>query len=327
MTTPAKQRGIIERVTHLKLTDSSGHSSSWKNMVWIMCQDDGSSCPFFSSKCGEVSSVCFELEELVIADPALVAAQSKLVQNQAIETFKKMLDLANHYIVTGERLSGFNHKHGICDNISECRPDGSNYDTMYRIKDNVIRRLPSYSGSYHYPVRGLVEFDYTTEQSAEHAWSQLEDRWMGEYGANRILQLTELLDHVTNKWDDNLTQKMTPAQQNGIFLLETVVQKIDNGSLWVMQYDDDTTRPYFIPLGNTGTNGRCDLDLRYIRIMPSSNVKRSVKSFVNHAKRVEKKRQELIDKKAKLEMEISKLTVDLGSIDYLLSQQHGVKRV
>lgn len=79
---------------------------------------------------------------------------SNVHQQHAISTFSTMLSRAIAYRETQEYDSDLFHpKYGICDNICKCSPDDACDDTMQLIKDNVIRRLPSYSGNYHYPVR------------------------------------------------------------------------------------------------------------------------------------------------------------------------------
>lgn len=331
---PAKRRGVVVGVD-LKMTgDKSlgvlGSSySHYKNLVWKMNRDDGSESPYFNSVCGEHKEVCLYVQDFTPVTSLNEAATEQVTgddgytmnQRHAVKTFTTMLERAKLYRENGT-TDGFEPHSGICDNISDCRPSGAGYDEMYRVKDNIIRVVPSYSGNYHYPVKHPHGGD------PESAWDDSSNKWGGDYGAQRIIQLEELIEHIKTKWNENLVTNMTPAMQRGIVLMETVCQHVTNGTLWVMQHDDDSSSPYFIPLGNTGREGRTGIRLKDLKILSvSDSKKRSVRSFVNQVKRIEEKRERMEKQIAKLTTDMESLRGELALNDYNLSQQHGVKRI
>lgn len=331
--TPAKRRGIFENV-QLKMTGDrsirvlgAGHSAM-KNVIWVLVRDDGGDAPYFKSVCGSYDKRALYAEDFTPIDNEVPAVTHEVEndgytvnQRNAVKTFTTMLERAKLYRENGTREL-FDPESGICDNISNCRPNGAGYDEMYKVKDNVIRIVPSYSGNYHYPVKHPYGGD------PESAWDDSSNKWSGDYGAQRIIQLEELIEHIKTKWNENLVTNMTPAMQRGIVLMETVCQHVTNGTLWVMQYDDDSSSPYFIPLGNTGREGRTDIRLKDLKILSvSDSKKRSVRSFVNQAKRIEEKRERMEKQIAKLTADMECLRGELALNDYNLSQQHGVKRI
>lgn len=331
--TPAKRRGIFENVPLRMTGDKSigvlGSSyKHYKDLIWRMKRDDKSESPYFNSECGKHKNICLYVCDFIPVNNEVPAVTHEVEndgytvnQRNAVKTFTTMLERAKLYRENGTRES-FDPESGICDNISNCRPNGAGYDEMYRVKDNVIRIVPSYSGNYHYPVKHPHGGD------AESAWDDSSNKWSGDYGAQRIIQLEELIEHIKTKWNENLVTNMTPAMQRGIVLMETVCQHVTNGTLWVMQYDDDSSSPYFIPLGNTGREGRTDIRLKDLKILSvSDSKKRSVRSFVNQAKRIEEKRERLEKQIAKLTADMESLRGELALNDYNLSQQHGVKRI
>lgn len=338
---PAKRRGIVVGVD-LKMTgDKSlgilGSSfSKYKDVVWQMTRDDGSESTYFNSVCGEYKGVCLYVQDFTpvtalneaVTEHATCDDGYTIYQRHAVKTFTTMLERAKLYRENGTR-DGFDPESGICDNIGECRPSGAGYDEMYRVKDNIIRVVPSYSGNYHYPVKHPnPRPNRDISEEAENAWDNNSNKWAGEYGAMRVIQLEELIDHVKTKWNENLVTVLTPAQQRGIIIHETVCQRISNGTLWVMQRDDDSSSPYFIPFGNTGTDGRTDLRLKDLRVLTSiDGKKRTVRAFVNNAKRINTRRERLELQISKMQAQLDEIKGELAMNDYQLAQQHGVKRI
>lgn len=338
---PAKRRGVVVGVD-LKMTGvkslgvlGSNHSH-YKDLVWQMNRDDGSESPYFTSVCGEHKEVCLYVCDFTPVSDLDKAATEQAAsddgytinQRHAVKTFTTMLERAKRYRENGER-NGFDPEAGICDNIGDCRPSGAGYDEMYRVKDNIIRVVPSYSGNYHYPVKHpnpRPNRDIADE--AENAWDNNNNKWAGEYGAMRVIQLEELIEHVKTKWNENLVTVLTPAQQRGIIIHETVCQHINNGTLWVMQRDDESSNPYFIPFGNTGTDGRTDLRLKDLNVLSSiDGKKRSVRGFLANAKRIVARRERLEREMSKIQNQLTELKGALAMNDYQLAQQHSVKRI
>jgi hypothetical protein len=218
--------------------------------------------------------------------------------------------------------------YGICDNIARCAPPSADDNILSMVKDNVIRRVPSYSGNYHYPVHHPMPRDgRSLVDEAENAYCEFSNKWADGYGANRVQQLRELVDYVTNQWDDELTQSMTPAKRVGIVKEVTVVQRIVDGDLFVLQYDDGSTDPYFMPLGGTEDDRR-SIDLRRIIILPTlDQPERTVAEFLTvHAETVAK-RNEIEGQLAAMNAQIEALKREEAVLDYALGQQHGVKRL
>lgn len=338
---PAKRRGVVVGVD-LKMTGEKSlgvlgsNHSHYKDLVWQLNRDDGSQSPYFSSTCGQHKEVCLYVQDFTPVS-ALEEAETEqatsndgytINQRHAVKTFTTMLERAKLFRENGT-TEGFDPECGICDNIQGCRPAGSGYDEMYRVKDNIIRVVPSYSGNYHYPVKHPNPREERDEASeAESAWDNSRDKWSGAYGAQRVIQLEELIEHIKTKWNENLVTVLTPAQQRGIVIHETVCQRISDGSLWVMQRDDDSSNPYFIPFGNTGTDGRTDLRLKDLRVLTSTDgKKRTVRGFVNNAKRIITRRERLELQISKMQAQLDQMTGDLAMNDYQLAQQHGVKRI
>lgn len=256
-------------------------------------------------------------------------------QQYAIDTFTVMLERATAYRNNPQTNDSdlFYPRYGICDNIDRCRPQGSNFSEMSNVKDNVIRRLPSYSGAYHYPVRAPgtsgSNWDVIAEE-AERAFDCSGDKWEGDYGAERYQQLKELLHFVKTEWTDKLVKDMTPAQRNGIDE-DTVVVHKETGKFYMLYNDDESLDPYFYPLGTPEKerrDNRQSIKLNRLRVLKGETVgKLSVKSFIARIKRKEVAKNKLQDKLNALQEQISNLTGDIGMLDYELGKQHGVARL
>lgn len=236
-------------------------------------------------------------------------------QDAAIATFSAMLEAAFHYRATGER-GILSPNYGICDNIDYFTPSWADGNKMARVKDNVIRRIPSFSGAYHYPVKGPILM------TPGEAWESHRDKWFGDYGFNRITQLQELVDFIRSNWDDSLTMRRTPAERMGWKIGDVGIHKTNSKAYRFVQ-DDDTSSPYFEELGS---GNKLFVELSDLERRPPLE-KRSVAAYVKQAKK-------LVDAKAKLEENIRQmqqalavLEFDIAQIDCALAEHHGVKRI
>lgn len=253
---------------------------------------------------------------------------SNVNQQNAISTFSTMLSRAIAYRETAEYDSDlFNPKYGICDNIPKCTPTSADCDTMALVKDNVIRRLPSYSGNYHYPVRHPeLKEGVSVSEHAENAYCEFSYKWADAYGAERVKQLGELVEYVTNNWTDELCKTMTPCQRVGIIANVTVLQHKD-GTLYMLNIDDGSTDPYFTPLGK-GSDHRRSIDLRKLHVVEQEEQpKFSVKFFIKKIEKHDTKREQLKARIKQMELEVELLDREIAMLDYGLIQQHKVQRV
>jgi len=217
MTSPAKLAGIVVNGARLKINTPEANG-----FIWLLSDDDNSMFPFFRSECGTFNDRCFAISDCeIIKEPVLELPPPPVItgtfledvpiytvwQKRAIDCFQKMHDDAVIYH-NGGTTGGLRVASGICDNITRYTDFD---DSMSRVKDNLIRTLPSYSGEYHYPVKGTDEYP-----SAERAWDNIHDKWMGEYGASRLVQLGELIEAIKTRWDENLITALSPAQRMGL---------------------------------------------------------------------------------------------------------------
>lgn len=226
----------------------------------------------------------------------------------AIRELTKLRDAAVEYRSTGVRKDGFEPTYGICSNIEEmCKP----YRVITNVKNNLICRTPSFSGSYHYPVPG-----------GEGAWDRYENKWQGDYGAARLQQLEELLALVHNEWDDKLIKTMSPAERNG-FVLGQMYMEVSTGFVWEFTRDDDSANPeFYCP----STSERKYKDLS--TMMPVKDTKkRTVGSLTKAATRILAKQAKIKAQIEKLQAAVRGLDVELKAVDSALATQHKVKRI
>lgn len=76
--TPAQKAGFIVNVTRLKLTGNDGtytNLESRKNKVWILVEDDGSSCPYFDSEDGNETTFCAYVRDMSIIEEVRAVPQ------------------------------------------------------------------------------------------------------------------------------------------------------------------------------------------------------------------------------------------------------------
>lgn len=260
--------------------------------------------------------------------PTLEIRTVNTIQSQALATFNTMRNRAiAHRNGESQSDSLFYTGYGICDNIHRCMPDGASSDTMALIKDNLIRRVPSYSGNYHYPVNhpkgGSTQKERS--QAADNAWSEFNNKWGGEYGALRLAQLEELIEHIENKWDDSLAKEMTPATRVGLVVGVSLVEYRD-GTIWRFVRDDKSADPYF---ESVSTSNQTSLDLRYVTIlqMEEDTKKRSVAQFLKEIARQAAKRDKLQAQIAELQKQAAEASQRIAMLDYGLGNAHKVQRM
>lgn len=83
MTTPAQDKGFIEKVTRLKLTGNDGEYTRYryrKEKVWILRNDDGSSCPYFDAEDGSESNFCAYVRDMSVIPNEVPAPLPPLVK-------------------------------------------------------------------------------------------------------------------------------------------------------------------------------------------------------------------------------------------------------
>jgi hypothetical protein len=320
MTTPAKQLGYSEgQVFRIIERECAG----WEvGDIIRLRSDDATECPSFIHLTSQEQRYVM-LRNIEPASPEAVASANSRTQQQAVTTFKTMLARAMAHR-NGDNVedSLFYTGYGICDNIERCMPEGSSSTIIALIKDNLIRRVPSYSGNYHYPVSCP---ETSGSEGADSAWSRHSNKWAGAYGQNRITQLNELIDMIENKWDDSFAQNMTPAVRVGIIPNITLCQFRD-GTFWHLDTDDGSSDPYFRPVGG---GDRRSQELRYVTIMPTviDGKKRSVPAFLKEIAKQQAKRDKLQAQIAALQRLAAEANSKIAMLDYGLAQTHKVKRM
>ena len=344
MTTPAQKAGIIPNVTRLRIDQNGARDS-----VWLLSSDDGTTLPYFKRENGTGGEECFLLnvctiieDESVPAAPAApVAPQAVMLappiticgetlqivthnpavapmtvwQRRAVECFETMYVAADKYRRTGERGS-LRYEYGICDNITRF----TDYDDeMTNVKDNLIRSLPSYSGSYHYPVKPTED-----HSSAERAWDHSGNKWQGGYGKNRLDQLGELVEALkSERWDDELIGKQTPATRLGLKIGDIVWHR-DRNELLTFHTDDGSQDPYFTrPDGDRMSTHLDNIERNIKQFMTGDDIA----TLVQRAKDIDKQRKAIADQIEELEKQARELLKGIGRVDIELAHVHGVKRI
>lgn len=324
MTSPAQQAGIIENGARLIINNDRANG-----YIWILADDDNSPNPFFRSECGTFSRRCFAISDCeIIKEPVLELPPPPVIsvnflkdvpvysvwQKRAINCFQKMHDDAVIYH-NGGSTGGLRVSSGICDNITLYTDFD---DSMSRVKDNLIRTLPSYSGEYHYPVKGTDEYS-----SAERAWDNIHDKWMCEYGASRLAQLGELIEAIKTRWDESLITQQSPAQRMGLKIGDLVWHR-ERGELLTFAKDDNSSDPYF-----TRHNGdRMSTHLDYIeRDIAGVLTGEPIEVLIGRAKSIIEQREALRLQVVEIEQQMNQLLKDVASIDVELAHTHGVKRI
>lgn len=286
--------------------------------------------------------------------PAPVNPESGMTDKQKVmfRTFKELHRRATAYVAgTHFDDEDFDKDYGICDNIANSvhrdflvdgitRNDARTMST--RVKDNIICRTPSFSGSFSYPVPHPDFINHedpaVRRRKAELAWDECNGRgarWLGEYGAARINQLAEMIDIIQHKWDDKMASHMTPAQRNGIDKNSIVTIEGQEG-LWKLYRDDESSDPYFQPVGNEGDQGVKHFGLSYVKVLDSSATcePMTVPEFLAQHEKLLADKKEAEDEVARIkqmlaaaQLRVTKVMGDIAMNDYHLGQQHKVRRM
>lgn len=335
----------------------------YANYVFVMYHDDGTYLPYFKSVCGRQNNRCFRLEwmEKVEAEqvPALppmpvaplppqppvveapkevaIIALAELVLQPAskatarlvaIEAFSQMLADAEHGRETSEWRHPFRTSYGICDNIAgyvfkvvgESNPNRHTYHGwINEVKNNLIRRTASWSGEWHYPVPGV------DGKNAEHCWDYSDNKWADAYGANRVVQLKELIALVQDDavWAERLCDELTAADVLG-FKIGSIYMHKHTNKLWKFERDDGSRNPYF----RSVANGESDcIYLTELVAVGDTFGERSVPEFLADAAakvaEISEIEQQIKALKGKLEIAQGSLVM----LDMALAEQHKVRRL
>lgn len=335
VTTQAEAKGFILNVTRLKLAGNDGAYNNYesrKNKVWILVEDDGSTCPYFDAEDGSERTFCAYVRDMEIIQevpaPAPLPAQPTHangyteLQQLAINTFQGMYDAAVKHR-NGEP-SNLHKDYGICDNIERFSELASaNSYQMVELKENLIRLTDIYSGNYNYPVPAADGGD------AGNAFSNVHNKWEGAYGLNRLTQLGQLIEIIkSDKWNDELIKRKTPAVRNGLEVGDLIqyTRRGDN-SLWVFRRDDDSTSPSFHKLGNP--DDYTDLDLTYVVKVDRNKVlvQRPVAEFLSVIAEKVQQKADIERQIAELQKQLKENQTEIAILDFGLADQHKVKRI
>jgi hypothetical protein len=270
------------------------------------------------------ATVAFDVDSPVLVPNAATAniPQYTPLQQKAINTFQAMYDDAVKYR-DGDTSGRLNGDYGICDNIDRyASRHGSSESQMSEVKENLIRRTPSYSGNYTYPVPCPDGGD------ASNAFSRHSNKWRGAYGLNRLNQLGEMIELLKTVWDDNLIKRQTPAFRNGLKVGDLVrYTRRDEPSFWVFRNDDGSQSPSFHKLGNE--QDYSDIDLNYIVKVDAAEVlkERAVSEFLSVIAEQEARKVDIEAQIVALQAQLKHVKNEVAILDYGLAQQHKVKRI
>lgn len=243
------------------------------------------------------------------------------LQKIAINVFQAMYDAATAY--RNGQPSTLNADYGICDNIDRfARAHGSSESPMSEVKENLIRQTEIYSGNYTYPVPCPDGGD------ASNAFSRHCNKWDGPYGLNRLIQLGQLIALIkSDKWDDSMVRRKTPAFRNGLTVGDMVVStRRAEPTYWIFRRDDESMSPSFHKIGDP--DDYTDIDLNYIRKVDQAQLEeRTVAQFLEELK-VKQEEQDAINKQiAELQAALTENKSAIALLDFGLAQQHKVKRI
>lgn len=256
--------------------------------------------------------------------PAIPSAYTDS-QQIAINVFQAMYDAAVAYRngATDGLAVKLNPDYGICDNIDRfANANGSRETPMSEVKENLIRQTEIYSGNYTYPVPCPDGGD------ASSAFSRHGNKWNGPYGLNRLIQLGQLIALIkSDKWDDSMLARKTPAFRNGLTVGDMVMYtRRTDVTYWILRHDDESMSPSFHRVGDP--TDYSDLDLNYIRKVDNSvNKERSVSQFLEELKAKQEEQDALNKQIAELQAALTENKNAVALLDFGLAQQHKVKRI
>ena len=237
-------------------------------------------------------------------------------QQNAIYCFQSMLVAAQTYRQNGSEVNGFRFRDGICSNVENMSAP-EHHESLSNVKDNLIRTLPSFSGEYHYPVKA------TAGLTPEGAWDTYNDKWAGDYGSNRIVQLIELISATEQRWDDALLGHMTPCQRNGWAVGN--VFRLDGGrALYVLVDDDDSRSPGFELLGGSERHW---MDIHSMVLCPEAVPSMTIQQFIRKMDKLEALRAKATLKLAAANEATVLLDNQLAAYTAGFASQHKLARV
>ncbi|ATN92860.1 hypothetical protein QGX11_gp097 [Pseudomonas phage PPSC2] len=256
--------------------------------------------------------------------PAIPSPYTDL-QQTAINVFQAMYDAAVAYRngATDGLSVKLNPDYGICDNIDRfANANGSHETPMSEVKENLIRQTEIYSGNYTYPVPCPDGGD------ASNAFSRHCAKWNGPYGLNRLIQLGQLIDLIkSDKWDDSMVKRKTPAFRNGLTVGDMVVStRRTEPSYWIFRHDDESMSPSFHKIGDP--DDYTDIDLNYIRKIDQAQLEeRTVSQFLEELKAKQEEQDAICKQIAELQAALAVNKSAIALLDFGLAQQHKVKRI
>lgn len=342
MTTPAQKANIKVGTQVVLNTDDFNKIPGFsRGDILIMKYDDETTWPLFqnASRTEELWIPLKSIKKIVPEAPEAASIASLMpeslatlsvpmsdIQRQALSCFNTMLRRAQ-LVAAGSEAGDelFYTGYGICDNISRCKPNDADTEQLSMIKDNLIRRVPSYSGNYHYPVS--CPENPKDVDAADNAWSNHRNKWTGAYGANRITQLEELIYIIQNEWKEEYAKEMTPSQRVGLIEGVSVVKRTSNDSLYRFVRDDRSSDPYFESLAD---GQQVSIDLRRITILPMEPVEgdtRSVAEFLAAIEAEQKAKADMERQIEELQGALSKIGSTIAMLDYGLRVNHRVQRL
>lgn len=271
--------------------------------------------------CGE--SIPAAPAQETISRGQAIAAEMDTMQAEALELFTAMYADAESYRKGGPR-GKLDISYGICGNIERYVKRGSvlDYNTADRIKDNLIRSVPSFSGEHHYPVPSGHP-----HRTAEEQWDYSSNRWDDAYGECRLIQLAELIEAIRTRWDDKLTRKMSPAGMRGLSLGD-IVQHKESGELWEFSLDDESTNPGFRRAGTKEDSIWINLsEVRKVNVSDFALSCESVADFLKAMEALDNETAELERQVRALKTQIASKGASLSLLKRQLADKHGVKRV
>lgn len=331
--TPAQAQGFVEGETIVSVVNMKGE--------WKFTLDDKSSCPLFQRMSDGVEHY-FRLSEVVIKPPAPrvlfqdapipavsetptpapvpaeITEPEKVVtpmtvwQSRAHECFKSMYDDAVLYRSGG--ISQINTVYGICDNIGNYTEFDSQ---MARVKDNLIRQTPSFSGEHHYPVKSD-----DVNRSAEWAWDYRSNKWSDGYGLNRLNQLGELITMIEQNWHDELIEALTPARAAG-FKVDDQVWNKEVKEVWTFIRDDGSNDPYFRRPDGRDTS----YHLRHIKKLETVLSGLPFNEIIESMKGLENEKALLQEQAAAITAQLGLLEIRFAQYDAELAHTYGVQRI
>lgn len=334
LSTPALAKGIKVGQT-VRLTRDYG--TSWKagDSITLTVDDNTTEPRFEHNTHRRARYIPLKHVELIVdvpPVPAVPLAPQPIeasamtytnLQKQAVDTFTMMLEAVKLYRAdksANPRPNGLVYNYGICDNIERfAELAGARYGQMSHVKENLIRTVDCYSGEYHYPVKGAQGYN------ASDSFSNITDKWSGEYGDNRTLQLEQLVEAIKTRWTDELAGRLTPVQRMG-YVIGDIFQNTRDQKFYVLRRDDDSNDPGFGPVGSPESEYSW-MQLDQMVKVSGIQDKMEVSEFIAKLKELELQKAEIQRIIEEQQKALAACTSQIAMYDFSLGQQHGVKRI